>query len=204
MDIAAPANCRSVSEMFGHFLHSADNGSFALRLAVKRLEFTQGLCGELRPSPGPEILGSDLFSGDLAQIVIHLCGPDGMALALIVHILEELIAWQIARVLHNAGETPVVDVSLVVLTAFAAKADVNTAAFDGDMPVAQGRQSEALVRLRVLAVANTKERQLHQADNGCKDSLTLQARPFEILLHSCSKLRQHLGEDQELVVFRFD
>src|SRR5712672_2318118 len=110
---------------------------------------------------------------------------------------------QVTTVFDNAGETPVVDVGLVVLTAFAPKADVDTAAFDGDMPVAQSGQSEALVRLRVLAVANTKERQLHQADNGCKDSLTLQARPFEILLHSCSKLRQHVGEDQELAVFRF-
>src|SRR4051812_41685700 len=171
MDIAAPANCRSVSEMFGHFLHSADNGSFALRLAVKRLEFTQGLCGELRPSPGPEILGGDLLSGDLAQILIHLRRPDGTALAVIVHVLKQLIARQVAAVLHNARETPVVDVGLVVLTAFAAKTDVDTAAFDGDMPVAQRRQSKALVHLGVLAVADTKERQLHQPNDGGEDPL---------------------------------
>src|SRR3954464_332671 len=115
MDIAAPANCRSVSEMFGHFLHSADNGSFALRLAVKHLEFPQCLGGELRSSPGPEILRSDLLSRDLAQISIHLHRPDGMALALIIQVLEELIARQVATVPDNAGQTPGVDVRLAAL-----------------------------------------------------------------------------------------
>jgi hypothetical protein len=54
MNIAAPANCRGVSEMLGHLLHSTDDSSFALRFAANPLEFTQGLCGELRSSPGPK------------------------------------------------------------------------------------------------------------------------------------------------------
>ena len=120
-----------------------------------------------------------------------------MAFTLIVQVLKQLISRQVTTVFDNAGETPVVDVGLVVLTAFAAKADVDTAALDGDMSVAQSRrQAEALVHLDVLAVADTEERQLHQADNSCKDPLTRQARSFEILLHSCSKLRQYTSKDQ--------
>src|SRR5690242_15427258 len=126
-----------------------------------------------------------------------------MALTVIVDVLEQLIPGQVATAFDNAGKTAVVNVRLVVLTAFAAKADVDTAAFDRDMPVAQSGQAEALIRLVVLAVANTEECQLHQAHNGCEDPLTLQARPFEILLHSRSKLWQHTGENQELAVFRF-
>jgi hypothetical protein len=40
---------------------------------------------------------------------------------------------EVATVFDNAGETPVVNVGLVVLTAFAAKANVDTATLDGDI-----------------------------------------------------------------------
>src|SRR5207245_1878640 len=122
--------------------------------------------------------------------------PDSVAFTLIIQVLKQLISRQVATVFDNAGETPVVDVGLVVPTAFPAKADVDTAALDGGMSVAQSCQAEALVRLGILAVADTEERQFHQADNGREDPLTLQARYFEILLHSCSKLRQYTSKNQ--------
>src|SRR5438105_6186276 len=113
MDIAAPANRRGVAKMLSHPLDSAQNGLFALRLGVEKLELLQGFGGEFCPGPCSEILGRDFFASDLAQIVIYLRRPDGVSIAIVIEVLEQLIPGQISAVLDNTRETPVIDVGLV-------------------------------------------------------------------------------------------
>src|SRR5205085_6848516 len=161
MDIAAPANRRRVAKMLSHLLNRAQHGLFPLRIGVEKLEFLQGFGGEFCPGPRPKILGRDFFASDLAQIVIYLGRADGVPIAILIEVLEQLISRQISAILDNARETPVIDVSLVVLTVLSAKADVYSAALDRDMPVPQGRQSKALVLLGVLVVPDPKERHIH-------------------------------------------
>src|SRR5437762_10989473 len=161
MDIAAPANRRGVAKMLSHLLDSAQDGLFALRLGLENLELLQGFGGEFCPGPCSEILGGDFLAGDLAQIVIHLGRADGVPIATIIEVLEQLISGQISAILDNTRETPVIDVRLVMLAVFSAKADVYSAALDRDMSVSQGRQAKALVLLGVLIVADPKERHIH-------------------------------------------
>src|SRR5438874_1098268 len=63
----------------------------------------------MRPSPGAEVLGGDVLVGGLAQILVHLVRPDRVLLALVVEILEQLVAGQIAAPLDDAREATVGD-----------------------------------------------------------------------------------------------
>jgi hypothetical protein len=125
MNSGSVGNGRGIAEMFGDLLDSPDDGPFALRSLSH--ELPQGLCGELRSGPGPGNLWQ--LSRDLARIIIHLRRPNGKARTLVDQVLKQLVFRQVAAVFDEAGETPIVDVGLMVFAAFPAKADVNTATY---------------------------------------------------------------------------
>ena len=152
--------------------------------------------------PGAEILRRDVLAGDLAQIIVHVGRVDVAPLALLVDVLEQLVARQVAAILDDAGEPAVVDVGFVALAAFAAEADVDVAALDRDVAVAQRRQPEALVRFRVFGVADADQRHFHQADDRRQNLFARQAAALQIGLDAGADQRQDAGEGQQLGVFR--
>src|SRR5438105_6969783 len=103
-----------------------------------------------------------------------------MPLAVLVEILEQLVAGKVAASLDDAGEPGIVDVALATQAAFAAKAEMDMAAFDRDMAVAQGGQSIALVVSGVFAVADPEQSQLQQPHDGRQNLLARQSVPLQI------------------------
>src|SRR5438132_11197247 len=103
-----------------------------------------------------------------------------MPLAGLVDILEQLVAGQVATSLDDAGEPAIDDVALATQTAFAAEAEMDMAVFDRDMAVAQGGQSIALVGSGVFAVADPKQRQLHQPHDRGENLFARQSVPRQI------------------------
>src|SRR5204862_5150922 len=112
---------RGVAKMLSHLLDSAQDGLFALRLGLENLELLQGFGGEFCPGPCSEVLGRDFFASDLAQIVIHLGRADGVPIAIIIEVLEQLISGQISAILDNMSETPDIDVRHSEDSVFSAK-----------------------------------------------------------------------------------
>ena len=103
-----------------------------------------------------------------------------MAVALVVEVLEQLVARQVAAILDDAREAAVAMPPFVPDAALAAKAEADVAAVDLGVPVAQGRQAEAVVGLRVFAVADAEQGQLEQPDDRRQHPLARQAVPAQI------------------------
>src|SRR5947207_8444781 len=196
MDVAAPTDRRCVAEMPRDFFDGAHDRLLALALAVEIAESTQRFRRQLRAGPGAEIFRGDVLAGDLAQICVDLLRTDRVLIALFVEILEQLVAGQVAAPFDDAREAAIVDIALVAISALAAEAEMNVAAFDADMTIAQCRQPETLVLLGIFTVADTEQRQFHQAHNSSQYPLARQPRSFQIFLDARPDQRQHARENQ--------
>ena len=62
-----------------------------------------------------------------------------MLIALVVEILEQLVARQVTATFDDTSEAAVVDVALVAIAALAAEAQMNVAAVDAGMAITQRR-----------------------------------------------------------------
>jgi hypothetical protein len=87
-------------------------------------------------------------------------------------------------------------------TVFAAEVQMDVAALDLDMPIAQRSQTIALVRLGVFGVANAKEGRLHQADDCGEHPFPRQTVPPQIGPDALPDCRKNTAKDQHLAVFR--
>src|SRR5207248_3096417 len=98
---------------------------------------------------------------------------------------------QVAAVLDDAGEATVVDVAFVMFAALAAKAEMDVPTLDRDMPVTQGRQSEAFVLLGVFGVADAEQRQFHQPYDRRQYPLARQVEPLQVFFDPVADQRQY-------------
>src|SRR4029077_20376713 len=102
-----------------------------------------------------------------AQIRVNLVRADRVPVAVIVEILEQLVAREIATTFADARKPANVDVALVAIAALAAEAEMNTIAVDADMAIAQRGHPKAFVFPSVFTVADGEQRQFHHAhDSG--------------------------------------
>src|SRR5262249_61758927 len=58
--------------------------------------------GEHRARPRAEVLGRELLPRDLAEVGVDVARRDGVALTLVVHVLEQLVAGQLLALPHDA------------------------------------------------------------------------------------------------------
>src|SRR5664279_457698 len=95
-----------------------------------------------RPVPRAEVLGGEVLAGDHADVVVDVGRSDGMGDAIVVDVLEELLAGHRLAAANDARHPRIVERHLVLLAALAAKAQPQSAARDGGVAVAQRRQAE--------------------------------------------------------------
>ena len=136
------------------------------------------------------------------QVVVHVGRLDGLAPALVVQILKELVAWQIAARLDHAREPAVVEIDLVLHAALASEREPHAAAADLDMRVPQRRQAERLVLPRVFVVADPDERLLEQLDDRGQDLVLRQSGTPQVGVGAAAHARQRLREADQAVVLR--
>ena len=84
--------------------------------------------GQDGPGPGAEVLGGELLAGDLAEVVVHVGRVDRVGLAVVVDVLEEFLAGQVAAALDDPGEPAVVQVDRVLDAALAPEPEPDRAA----------------------------------------------------------------------------
>src|SRR5215207_7265511 len=85
-----------------------------------RPEFGELDGGDHGPRPGPEILGRELAAHDFLDVRVQVPGLDVANLAAIIHVLEDLVAWQFYTLLHHLAQPAIRDdlpVSLAPLSA---------------------------------------------------------------------------------------
>ena len=80
--------------------------------------------------PGPEVLRGEVVAGDLAQVVVHVVGADVAPRAVLVDVLEQLLAGQLLALPDERGQAAVAHVDLVLLAALAAEAEADLAPRD--------------------------------------------------------------------------
>src|SRR5205823_12382122 len=99
----------------------------------------------MRTGPGAEIFRRDLLAGDLTQIRVDLFRADRVLIALVVEILEQLVARQVTATFDDPREAAIIDVALVAIAALPAEAQMDVATVDADMAIAQCRDRKSVV-----------------------------------------------------------
>src|SRR5438270_2589708 len=188
--------------MLRHFFDRADDCAFSLCFGVEEFELLQGESGEIGRRPSPKVLRRDLLAADFAQVIVDVSRIDRMTGPLLVQVLKQFIAGQVAAVLDDARQPAVIDVRFVPDAVFAAEVQMDAAAVDLDMPIAQSSQTVALVSLDVFGVANAKQGCLHQAHDRGEHPLSRQTAPPEIGFDALPDGRQNPAKRQHLAVFR--
>ena len=92
MDVALTTDRGSIPQARGHALNRSLNVLLNLRLRIEVLEFLQRQRREHGACPGAEVFGSDIAAGDLAQVGVDVGRGHVLALAILVEILEQLLA----------------------------------------------------------------------------------------------------------------
>ena len=154
-----------------HPFDGTNDRAFARCIVVDMLELTQGEGRKVSAGPGSKILRSDFLSRDFVEIRIHVGRGDGVALAGIVYILKQFIAGEVPTCLDDTRKSRIIDIGFVAIAAFAAKTQMDVAPFYSGVPVAQGRQAKASIRLGIFAVANAKEAEFQKPNHRGKHPL---------------------------------
>ena len=150
-----------------------------------------------RRVPGAEVLGRELAAHAFAQIVVHLARIDGVALALLVDVLEQRLARQFLAAPHELREPRVIDGHVVLRAALAAELQQRLAARRKTrMAIAQRGQAEAAIAARVLGIADAHLRRIQQLHHQREHLLARQARALQVATHAVSQPAQRLAEAQ--------
>lgn len=108
-------------------------------------------------------------------------------LACLVDILEQLRAGQVVAVLENAREPLVTDHFVMQDAVLATEIPHDASIFEAHVIIAQGDQPQAVVLLRILRVADARQRELHQPNHRRQNLLARQDAAAQIRLDALSR-----------------
>src|SRR6476661_4695063 len=202
MDIAPSANRFRIAEFFGDRLHGADDIPLRLRLGIERLEIPEHLRREHRARPRAKILRRVVLPRDFPQVHVHIIGSDRVPLAVLIAVLKEVVAWDVATGLDRSGEAAVIEIDVVFDTALAAEQEADTTSLDVDMSVAHRRQAKRVVVPRVLVVSNTNQRLFEELHDEGENLVARQARISQISGRALANGRQFSSKAYQAIVFR--
>ena len=95
VDVAAAGDRRRVAEPIGGDPDGLDDVAAGRPVVVAGVDRAQRPVRQNRSGPGPEVLGRHVGPGGFAEILVHVVGGDVVRLALVVDVLEELLAGQV-------------------------------------------------------------------------------------------------------------
>src|SRR5690606_11673864 len=88
---------------------------------MRRARLAQRLHGEQGAGPGAKVLAGVGLARGVAQVVVDVGRFDGARLALVVDVLEELLAGELLQAAHDRGERPIGNLDAVLYAALAAE-----------------------------------------------------------------------------------
>ena len=169
MHVRLAGDARRVAELFGHALDGPHDVLLSLRLGVERLELLQRHRRQNRARPGAKVLGGDVLAGDALQILVDVPRLHVHALAILVKVLEQLVARHVFASAHYLGDTLILQLNVPVLTALARELEGDGVVVHVHVLFAYRGEPVGLVLLRVLRVAYADERRLQELDHRRQD-----------------------------------
>src|SRR5262252_188780 len=110
MDVALFTYRDGVAEFSCDRLHRVDDLLRRTALGFGQLRASELASGEYCSSPRSEILRRERLSRDLPHVGVDVARPDRLPPAVVVHVLKQFVARQIAARFDDARETRVVKV----------------------------------------------------------------------------------------------
>ena len=202
MHVVSAAHRARVAKALGHGVDRTDHVAFGFAPAFRRTQQAQLPRGQHGARPGTEVLGRDVTAGGLAQVGVYVVRGDGLALAGLVQVLEQLLPGQILAILDDAGDAPVADIHDVVDPALAAEGKAQFGASDLDVAPAQRGEAEGAVLARILVVAHADERLVEQHHHGGEDLPAREVARAQVALYALPDLRQDFAEFQHAAELR--
>src|SRR5713226_228762 len=179
MNVTFAAYGPRVTELLRDGFNGAHDVAFGLNLGIELLYFSQSDGGQHRPGPSSKVLGGEIQTSYLAQIFIHVAGINALPLAVVIDVLEKLLARKFLAALDDFRQPPVIEIKLKFHAALAAKCEMNFCSSDFDMFGAHGGQSERAVLLRILLIAHSDQCRFEELYDRCNyfDAREIGARP---------------------------
>src|ERR1700733_1970681 len=128
---------------------------------------------------------------------------NGTTLAVIVDVLEQMLARDLLTAAYNFSDALIVDQNFMLHAALSAEIEHSSAVADeGDMPVAKRRETEALVVARIFGIADPDASRIEQAHDHSQHFLARQSWKRHVALQDTPQLRQLLAESNHPLKFR--
>src|SRR4029079_12229051 len=131
------------------------------------------------------------------QVAIDVLGADTANLAVLVHVLQELLAWDLLTSPDYAREARLADLQLRRLAALPSEAKAQSRRRDLHVTAEQRRQSIGSILARVLRVPDADLRSGEELDDGGEHLLARQPFPSQIALHATTDSRQRASKGGE-------
>ena len=186
VNVVLAADRHGIAQVLGDL--ADDIGCRQRRIAAARLQRQRQ--GQHAGMPGAKVLGAEVLTGDLVQIGIHMLGAQLLALARIIHILEQPLARQVLAAPHDARDARVLQLHLLLHAALAFERQPDARCAHRHMAVAQGRQPKRAVLARIAVVANAQRRGVQKADYRCRHRGLRGIPRFQVALDAPSNQTQ--------------
>ena len=200
VDVALAADRPRVAELFGDRFDRADDVPLRLCLGTERFELRQRLARQDRAGKGAEVLCGEILAGGLAEVGVDVVALHVATGAVGVDVFEEFLLGQFLAGLDDLRQMSVIERDLVRHAALADEAERERAAADLHVAVADRRQAEVLMLLRVLIVADADQGLLQQRNDGRENFPSRQAGQREMSADRRPEFRQDRRESDDSVV----
>jgi len=195
VDVVLPADGAGIAQPLCHPIDHPYQVPLCLFLRPGRAQVPECAGRQHGPDPGSEILGGHVLpAADLLQVVVDVPGIHRLAPALVVQILEQLLARQRLAVLHDSRDPAVGDRDRVTHPALASETEAEVGSRDRHMSPLERGEPVGTVFLGVFGVAYPDQGLLEQPDHGGQHFGAGKTRAGQVLLHPAPDLGQHLAE----------
>jgi hypothetical protein len=135
-DIAFPTDGRSISESIGDL---GDRICKLLPPPIRPLASlaAENLCRQNGSRPGSKVLGGEVTTSDLLEIIIHVRRGHRVPFAALIPVLEKRLPRQVPTPANDSNQALVVDEARMALSALASELESHGAAAKVGMSIAQ-------------------------------------------------------------------
>src|SRR5215210_4222650 len=193
---------RRIAEPLADNAHDGCDRSLLLGRGLCVLALRERDRRDERPAPGAEVLRRELLAHVLADVLVQAARAEIHELVVVAVAEEALSSGRNEELLHRRRELRVDEHRATQDSMLRPEAERDAAAAHADMALAERRDPERLVALRVALVADTEPPGVDQPHRNRRRPFEAQRLPLHVLRHRRAKLRKTLGETDELVELR--
>src|SRR5215471_4936047 len=166
MNVVLAARRRPIAQTFGDGFDGADHIVFDFFFGgtwTANRQLNRRVNGSM---PRPEVLGGDVLARNFAEIIVHHGGIYRFRFARVIQILKQFEAGQVATTRDDRCKPPVVDFEIGHLAALTAESEPAAASLYLHVLISHSGKSVRTVLSRILFVAHSYVRQIHDPDHG--------------------------------------